>query len=104
MLADAFGSVEAIATASPETLEAVPEVGPVMAASVHDWFHESHNQALIAKLAAAGLRMTGPARRAASGEQPLAGKTFVLTGTLPGMSRDEAAARIRPSVGRSPGR
>lgn len=103
VLAGHFGGVDAIAAASLEALQEVPEVGPVMAASVHGWFHESHNEALLAKLAAAGVRMTGPVQRAVAGEQPLAGRTFVLTGTLPGLSRDEAAARIQALGGKVTG-
>jgi DNA ligase (NAD+) len=103
LLADAFGSVDRIAAAAPDALEAVPEVGPVMAASVHAWCREPHNQALLAKLAQAGVRMSGPPRSAPAAEQPLAGKTFVLTGSLPGLSRDEAAARIQALGGKVTG-
>ncbi len=103
VLADHFGSVEAIQAADVTALQAVPEVGPVMAASVFGWCHEPHNVALLAKLARAGVRMVGPVRRVAEDDQPLAGKTFVLTGTLPGLSRDDAAARIQALGGKVTG-
>jgi DNA ligase (NAD+) len=78
-----------------EALQAVPDVGPVVAASVRNFAEEPRNRALIDKLAAAGVNMESrqPPPSAASGG-PLSGKTFVLTGTLQSMTREHAAAEI----------
>ena len=88
-----------------EALQTVPEVGPVVAASVRAFADEPHNRALVAKLAAAGVNMDEPAagarRRQRAG--PLAGKTFVLTGTLPTMTREEASAAIERLGGKVSG-
>jgi DNA ligase (NAD+) len=94
-LAGAFGSLEAIAGASLEALQEVPDVGPVVAASVQEFFEEPRNRALVARLAEAGLHL-GEARPAApvAAPQPLAGKTFVLTGTLSAMSREQAQEAV----------
>jgi len=71
----------------------VPDVGPVLAEAIHDFFAEPHNREVIAALRAAGVKwQEGPPRRAAAG--PLIGRTFVLTGTLPTLSRDEAKALL----------
>jgi DNA ligase (NAD+) len=87
--------MDAILDAPLEALQTVPDVGPVVAASVRTFADEPHNRALVAKLAAAGVNMTtrqpGPDQVAAG---PLSGKTFVVTGTLESMSRDEAEAAI----------
>jgi DNA ligase (NAD+) len=100
VLADHFGSVDAIEAASQDELEQVHEVGPVMAASVRSWFDEPSNRRLVQRLRDAGVRMVGERRRTATGPQPLAGKTFVLTGALGALSRDEAAARIEALGGK----
>jgi len=85
----------AILEAPRETLEAVPEIGPVVADSIRSFADEPHNRALIERLAAAGVSMTTalpePSRIAAG---PLAGRTFVITGTLAAMTRDEAAEKL----------
>src|SRR5205823_4394313 len=76
-------------------LQAIPEIGPVLAASVRAFSDEPHNRALVGKLAAAGVNMESrqpPPSVAAAGA--LAGKRFVLTGTLPTLSREEATALI----------
>jgi DNA ligase (NAD+) len=88
-------TMAAIVEASVEQLQAVPDIGPVVAASIRSFAEEPKNQALIAKLAAAGVNMTSqqpPPSAAVPG--PLAGQTFVVTGTLGSMSRDEAQAAI----------
>lgn len=100
VLADHFGSVWAIAEASRDRLQAVPEVGPVVAASVRQWFDEPHNQTLLGRLRDAGLTMEGPVRVAPEGPLPLTGLTFVITGTLPTLSRDEAQRRIEAAGGK----
>ena len=71
----------------------MPDIGPIVAASIHAFFHEPHNVEVIEALIDAGIRW--PASVAKSREQPLQGKTFVITGTLQTMTRDEAKARLQ---------
>ncbi len=99
-LAEHFGSMDALMQASEEELLEVNEVGPRIAASIHDFFAEEKNRKLIERLRAAGLRMAGVKR--VRGTQ-LAGLTFVLTGTLPTYSRDEAKKRIEDAGGKVSG-
>ena len=87
-LAQHFGELDAIAAADEKTLQVVPDIGPVVAQQVAAFFREHHNREVIKKLQTAGVHWPKVERRAAS--LPLAGKTFVLTGTLAGMTRDEA--------------
>ena len=94
VLADHFGSVAHVEAATREELEAVNEIGPVVADSVRSWFDEPRNCDLVARLRQAGVRTEGERKTAPVGPQPLSGQTFVITGTLDSMSRDEAAARI----------
>ena len=104
VLADAFGSVDAIQEASVEDLEAVEEIGPIVAQGVHDWFAEAANKKLVEKLRKAGVRVKDrPRKKQAKG--PLTGKTIVLTGGLEAMSREQATkaaqdagARVASSV------
>ena len=99
VLAQAFGDMDRLRAASVDALQATPEIGPVVAASVHSWFAEPHNAALVDRLREAGLTMIStlaPAPAAGA----LAGKTFVLTGTLESMSREEATAAIERLGGR----
>ena len=105
VLADAFGSVAALAAASIEELEATPEVGPVLAESVRSWFDEPRNQRLLDRLQAAGVRMDVPPeqRKARVAERPLSGKTYVITGALTRMTRDEATAAIERLGGKVAG-
>jgi DNA ligase (NAD+) len=99
LLADHFGSLDRLAAASQEELEGVPEIGPKTAQGIQKYFGEKRNRNLLAKLRAAGLRMEQP-KAAPAGVSPLSGKQFVLTGTLPHYSRDEAAAMIQKAGGR----
>ena len=92
-LADHFGSLDALADAGTEELEAVDEVGPNTAAAVRAYFSHPKHRELLEKLRAHGVRLEGPRRRRAA-VGPLAGKTVVITGTLPGISREEAGARL----------
>jgi DNA ligase (NAD+) len=101
-IAGAFGSMEALLAASREQLQAVPDIGPVVAAAVRDYLDQPQNQQLIRELAAAGLKMTAPITPAAA-PGPLSGKTFVLTGTLGTMSREDAAAAIQTRGGKVTG-
>lgn len=94
VLADHFGSVDAIERATLEELESVREIGPVLAASVRSYFDEPRNRELIEAFRAAGVKLVGEPKRAPAGPQPLAGKTYVITGELSGMSREEAQARL----------
>jgi DNA ligase (NAD+) len=98
ILADTFGDLDKIATASAETLQTADEVGPKVAQSILSFFAEHHNQELIERLRKAGLRFTHEASRVEGGA--LAGKTFVLTGTLPNLTREEAKARIEAAGGK----
>ena len=92
-LARHFGDLAPLQRATTEELLAVRDVGPVLAESIRDFFAEAHNREVIRKLLQAGVRWTPTApRRGAAG--PLAGQTFVLTGTLPTLSRDEAKALL----------
>ena len=103
VLADHFGSIDAIAAASLEELQQVREVGPVLAASVRSWFDEPSNRELIEHFRHARLKLTGERKVAPTGPQPLAGKAFVLTGTLQAMSREEAQRRIEALGGKVTG-
>jgi DNA ligase (NAD+) len=100
LLADAFGSMDALLTATPEELERVQEVGPRVAAAVHEFFAEQRNRELIERLRAAGLTFTAERRKRTA---KLEGLTFVLTGTLPTLTRDDAKERIETSGGRVSG-
>jgi len=111
-LAAAFGSIDAIRGASPEQLVAVDDVGPTIAASVRDWFTVDWHAAIVEKWRAAGVQLeqegwVAPAVVAAAGEPslagPLAGVTVVITGTLDGMTRDEAAQAITSQGGKVTG-
>jgi DNA ligase (NAD+) len=92
-LAGAFGSMDAIGAASVEQLQAVPDVGPVVAASVRTWLDAPANQHLISRLAAARVDMTAPLA-AVGAPGPLSGQTWVITGTLDSLTRDEAQALL----------
>ena len=111
-LALAFGSIDAIRGASPEQLVAVDDVGPTIAASVRDWFTVDWHAAIVEKWRAAGVQLVqegwiAPAVVSAGGEPsgagPLAGVTVVVTGTLDGMTRDEAAEAITSRSGKVTG-
>jgi len=93
-LAESFGELEPLMQADMETLQAVPDVGPVVAKSIHVFFRQAHNREVIERLIAAGIHWPAVQRRPAKA-QPLAGKTFVLTGTLHGLTRNEAKQRLQ---------
>jgi DNA ligase (NAD+) len=101
-LARHFGTLDGLLAAGENDLVAVPDVGPVVAESIARFFAEPHNRAVVAALREAGVRWseTMP-RRAPQG--PLAGVTFVLTGTLPTLARDEAKALIEAAGGKVAG-
>jgi DNA ligase (NAD+) len=100
-LAEAFGSMDAIAKASLEELQQAEEVGPKVAESVFQFLREPANQELIERLRGAGLQFEYRMTRPKAG--PLHGLTFVLTGTLPNLSRDEAKNRIEAAGGKVTG-
>jgi DNA ligase (NAD+) len=89
VLANAFLSIDRMPAAGVEEINAVPEIGPEIAQSVHDWFHDKTNLRLIEKLRKAGVRMADPEPEAPP-EGPLSGTTIVITGGLAAMSRSEA--------------
>jgi DNA ligase (NAD+) len=95
VLADHFGSVADIQAASLEELKQVREIGPVLAEAIRTWFDEPRNRELVERLTAAGLTVAGERKVAPAGPQPLAGKSYVVTGTLAAMSREEAEARLK---------
>jgi DNA ligase (NAD+) len=99
-----FRTLEALLDAPAEALQTVPEIGPVVAASVCDFAAEPRNRALVAKLAAAGVNMASLAPAPGeAGPGPLAGKTFVLTGTLESLTREQATEAIEQRGGRVAG-
>ena len=105
VLADAFGSMDALSAASIEQLQGTREIGPVLAESVRSWFDEPRNRQLIDRLRAAGIRMEVPPEERAElrREGPLTGKTYVLTGTLQSLTRDQATAAIEHLGGKVAG-
>jgi DNA ligase (NAD+) len=103
-LARHLRTMDAILDAPVEHLQRIPDVGPVVAASVRAFSEEPHNRALIARLAQAGVNMTSqqpPVEQEAAG--PLTGKTFVITGTLASMTREEATSAIERLGGKVAG-
>jgi DNA ligase (NAD+) len=100
-LATAFGSMDAIEKASVEDLQQAEEVGPKVAEAVAQFFREPSNRELVDRLRKAGLQFTYAVERPASG--PLTGSTFVLTGTLPSLSREEARKLIEHAGGKVAG-
>ncbi len=104
VLTDHFPSVEELSSTDPAAIATVYGIGDEIAQSVHQWFQVPANQDLVARLQAAGLQCQGTAKpKAAENAQPLAGKTFVITGTLPTLSRDEAKTLIQDAGGKVTG-
>lgn len=97
-LAREFASMDAIAAASVEQLAATEGVGPIIAEAVVEWLAVDWHQEVVRKWRAAGVRMADEAR--AVGPQPLAGLTVVITGSLPGFTRDSAAAAVTSRGGK----
>jgi DNA ligase (NAD+) len=93
ILATHFGSLEAVAAAAREQLESIPAIGPKIAESVHAYFRGKRQRKVIEKLKRAGVNMTQ--ERAAPLAGPLAGQSFVITGTLASMPRSQAEAKLR---------
>ncbi|MCP3961205.1 MAG: NAD-dependent DNA ligase LigA [bacterium] len=93
-LAEHFGDLDALVAASNEELEAVPEVGPKVAESVVRFFSDPHNQERFETLREDGVNLTQPRAESTDTDNPVAGKTVVLTGTLTGMTRGAAKKRL----------
>ncbi len=100
-LAGEFGDLDAIAAASVDQLQRAEEVGPRIAESIHRFFSEQRNRELVERLRAAGFDFKYAAKPTTGG--PLAGLTFVLTGTLPSLAREEAKSRIEAAGGKVTG-
>jgi len=98
LLADSFGSIDRLQNASLEDLEQVEGIGPRIAESAVRFFNERHTKDLINKLQRAGVTLKSVKKKSSS--QPFAGKTFVLTGGLDTMTRDEAKERIESLGGK----
>ncbi|OUL36126.1 DNA ligase (NAD(+)) LigA [Nostoc sp. T09] len=102
LIAEKFLSVEKLAQAKQSDIEGIYGIGVEIAESVHQWFQINANQTLISRLEAAGLQLATSEETTtiADGNQKLAGKTFVVTGTLPTLKRDEAKALIQKAGGK----
>jgi DNA ligase (NAD+) len=103
LLIRSLGSIDALAEATAEELERIEGIGPQTALSVVTWFRNPKNRQVIDKLRAAGLEMTATEEIAGTGEQLLANLSFVITGTLPTLSRESATALIEQHGGKVTG-
>ncbi len=97
-VAEYFGSLEKLMSASIDQINALENIGPVIAQSIFDYFQKKENKIFVQKLLKNGVKIIAAPKKLSS---KLSGKTFVLTGTLEGMSRDQAKARIKAMGGRS---
>lgn len=93
-LAEAFGTIDAVAASDVEALQAVPDIGPVVAASVRRFFDAPATSTLLERLRQGGVSFGTPVERQEAAPRPLAGQTVVLTGTLEAMTRDQAGDRL----------
>ncbi len=98
-----FGTFDSLATASEEDMVAVNDIGPISAHCVYEYFRQTHNQQVVQKLKAAGVNMEQEIVTAPKEGLPLSGQTVVITGTLPDMSREEAAQLIQANGGKVTG-
>ena len=101
ILAAHFGSLDEIAIASAEELQEAEEIGPKVSDAIQQFFAEERNRELIERLRAAGLQFTAPKQKKKAG--PLNGLTFVITGTLPTLKREDAKQRIEAAGGKVAG-
>ena len=99
-LADHFGSIDALHEADPEAIEEVEGVGPIMAVQIAESLADEATWALVEKLREKGLRLEADASERRREDGPLKGKTVVLTGTLPELTREEAAAMVKSAGGK----
>lgn len=102
-LAEYFRELEALMAADEETLQTVPDIGPTVARHVFTFFRQPRNREVIQGLRDAGVRWDPLPERPPEAARPLAGKTFVITGTLPGLTREEAKARVLALGGKAAG-
>ena len=102
-LANHYGKLASVINASEEDLQTVDDVGPVVASRIRAFFDEPHNREVIAQLIEAGVSWTESEPQVRATDGALAGKTFVLTGTLPSMTRDEAKQKIQAFGGKVTG-
>jgi DNA ligase (NAD+) len=93
VLAKKFKKMNILKGASLEELKSAPDIGPIVAESIYDWFQKKYNQNLINKFIKAGVKIIE--EKASAKSEKLAGKIFVLTGTLDILGRDEAKDKIR---------
>lgn len=98
-----FGTLDALVQASEEEMMAIDDIGPISAHCVYTYFRQPHNLAVLQKLKAAGVNLVQEVAQAPEGNLPLSGKTVVISGTLPGLSREEAAALIQRYGGKVTG-
>jgi len=103
VLAESFGTIDALMSASKEEMEAVNEIGPVVAASVFDFFRNESNISLVNRLREAGVEMSGDTKRVHVPGGPFAGKTVVFTGGMESMSREAAQELVRKLGGKASG-
>ncbi len=101
ILAETFGGLDAIAAADEPTLQQAEEVGPKVSQSIRQFFHERRNLELVDRLRQAGLTFDHAIKKKTAGK--LAGKIFVLTGTLPNLTREDAKQRIEAAGGKVTG-
>lgn len=99
-LAEHFGTLDALTQATPADLQMVAGIGPSASQAVADWFALPRNQELLAKLRGLGVWPTGERRKASAVADTLAGQTFVITGTLPNWSREQARAFVEAHGGK----
>ena len=102
-LANHFGSIESLQEADEAAIQEVPDVGPVVAAHFHTFFQQPHNREVIQELRDCGVHWPAQQRRPVAAAGKLNGKTFVLTGSLDSMSRDQAGDRIAAAGGKVTG-
>jgi DNA ligase (NAD+) len=103
ILANRYGDIEGLSAATQEELANIHEIGEVVASSVYAWFQSSRNRKLIERLAKTGVKMKTANAGAELPARVFEGKTFVITGTLPTMKRDDAKAYIEARGGRVSG-
>lgn len=103
LVAEHFRTIHAVSSATVEQIAEIGGIGPEIASSVHGWFADADNRALIGRLAEAGITLEVPERDGPLVPQTLAGLTFVITGTLEGFTRDAARAAIEDRGGKVTG-
>jgi DNA ligase (NAD+) len=103
LLVDALGSIDALITADKQTLTTIAGIGPQTAEAVVTWFADERHLLLLEKLRAAGLIFAAPRAAAPRAHRPLDGLVFVITGTLPGLSREQATELIESNGGKVTG-